>query len=115
MRRRFTLWFSLFAAAWLVTLAIYLKTQDCKFWCDRQWAGVALYHGGYRSWSLTFCDGFVVDDAGKYHPITIHKKDGKGTLRRGYHWPQFTHRDFRGLLTISEGTNLWSNNFSIRP
>jgi hypothetical protein len=94
MNRRSAI-FLLSALAILSLAAWYLHYQDAKIWCDRQWAGLALYRGGYRSWTLTFADGFTLEN-GKQVPITIDR--GKGVVRRGYHWPQFAHTDIRPFL-----------------
>lgn len=81
----------------------YLGSQQPKVWFDRQWAGMALYKGGYRSWTLSFCDGFTVapgtytNGIVKMVPVTIDTKSGK--MRYGYHWPTYAHTDIRRLIT----------------
>lgn len=80
----------------------YLCSQQPKVWFDRQWAGLALYKGGYRSWTLSFCDGFTIapgtytNAIAKMVPVTIDEKTG--TLRYGYHWPKYHHVDIRSLF-----------------
>jgi len=70
----------------------YMLSQQPKIWCDRQWAGIALYKGGYRSWTLTFCDGFQRID-GKWQRVTITTN----SIRKGYHWPTYRHADLKRL------------------
>jgi hypothetical protein len=49
-------WTVWFVAIGLVCWLGYLASQKPKVWCDREWAGVALLKGGYRSWTMRFCD-----------------------------------------------------------
>lgn len=89
-------------AGFAMALSIYISTQQPKLWLDRQWAGLALYKGGYRSWSLSFCDGFTIapgtytNALARMVPVTIDEK--QGTTRYGYHWPKYAHNDIRLLL-----------------
>jgi len=46
----------IFVISVIISLA-YISTQKPKVWCNRQWAGLALYKGRYRSWCVTFRDG----------------------------------------------------------
>ena len=74
----------------------YLGTQQPKVWFNRQWAGVALYRGGYRSWHLSFCDGFTVQVDGLLGPV-VFKKNGE--VRSGYYLlPKFGRADARPFL-----------------
>ena len=76
-------------AAWLG----YVASQKPKIWCDRQWAGIALLKGGYRSWTMRFCDGEAFLD-GKMQPVVVTTNG----YRKGYFaWPQFSHVDVRKL------------------
>ncbi len=70
----------------------YVLTQRPKVWCNRQWAGIALTKGGYRSWHVSFCDGeMLIGD--KFHPVVL-----EGDGRIGYYrWPRFGHIDVRKL------------------
>jgi hypothetical protein len=71
----------------------YVATQQPKIWCDHQWAGVCLLKGGYRSWTMRFCDGDA-SIAGKMQPVVITPTG----YRKGYfRWPQFNHVDVRKL------------------
>ena len=95
----------------------YLATQQPKVWCDRQWAGLALYRGGCRSWTVSFCDGFAVfdDDIGPGHwePFTFGGPEG---IQRGYHrWPQFNHADIRGLLQSNRVPVIFTNSATKWP
>lgn len=75
----------------VIGATIYASTQRPKVWCDRQWAGIALYNGGYRSWTLSFCDGFAHLD-GKWQPVVVETNG----YRKGYfHWPKYGHVDVR--------------------
>lgn len=77
----------------LAVLTIYILTQQPKVWCDRESAGIALLKGGYRSWKLRFCDGYVHRD-GQWQPIVFTAN----TYRNGYFsWPKFSHVDVRKL------------------
>ncbi len=108
---KLTWWQLLFIVfnCWLVVnvlvAGVYISTQQPKVWFDRQWAGLALCKGGYRSWTLTFCDGFTIapgsytNGIAKMVPVTIDER--KGTMRYGYHWPRYNHSDIRNFL---EGT-----------
>jgi hypothetical protein len=71
----------------------YVASQKPKVWCNRQWAGIALLNGGYRSWTMRFCDGEAFLD-GKMQPVVITTNG----YRKGYFsWPQFSHVDVRKL------------------
>jgi hypothetical protein len=84
----------------LVTIMVigwlgYLASQQPKIWCNRQGAGIILLKGGYRSWTMRFCDGEAFID-GKMQPVVITPTG----CRKGYFWrPQFGHLDVRGLVT----------------
>ena len=59
---------------------LYIRSQQPKVWCNRNWICLSLEGGGYRSWSVTFHDVLSVSWA----------KD------RAYFPPRFTHVDLRG-------------------
>jgi hypothetical protein len=76
---------TLLAAA--VAPLIWILTQRPRVWADRQWAGMALTRGHYRSWSVSFCDGFRLDESGMV-PVVIEN----GKVRDGYFSsPRFAH------------------------
>lgn len=76
-----------------VCLFGYVASQKPKVWCNHQWAGIALLKGGYRSWTMSFCDGQAFLD-GKVQPVVITTNG----YRKGYFsWPQFSHVDTRNL------------------
>lgn len=101
----------------------YISTQQPKVWFDRQWCGLALCRGGYRSWTLSFCDGFTlaplkkeittqdlshppIETRFKMVPVTIDEK--KGTMRYGYHWPTYSHSDLRPFLKRNNLGDGWN-------
>jgi hypothetical protein len=100
----------LMIGAVLASLA-YISTQQPKVWFDRQWAGLALYRGGYRSWTLSFCDGFTIapgtytNGLAKMVPVTLDLKTMK--MRYGYHWPTFSHSDLRPFLKANNLGDGW--------
>lgn len=69
--------------------------EDVRFWCDSQSTGLALFRGGYRSWSLNYSDGSMWK-RGKLVAVTIDEK--AGTIREGYHWPKYRHVDMGQLF-----------------
>lgn len=85
-------------AAWVAAVGCicwlgYVESQDVQVWCNEEWAGIALRKGGYRSWTMRFCDGHAPIN-GKWQPVVVTTNG----LRRGYfYWPQFGHCDVRKL------------------
>jgi hypothetical protein len=91
---RIKLWITVGLAA-VVSSAVlgYVASQKPQVWCNRQWAGIALIKGGYRSWTARFCDGEAEID-GKMQPVVVTTNG----YRKGYFWwPQFGHVDVRKL------------------
>jgi hypothetical protein len=79
----------------------YIASRQPRVWCNRESAGLMLLRGGYRSWSVWFCDGFTEID-GRFQPVVIEN----GRVRLGYYrWPRFRHCDVRSLPKAAEPTN----------
>jgi len=75
----------------LIGWAGYLFSQQPRVWINRQWAGLSLLRGGYRSWSFSFSDGLTPID-GKWQPVVIETNG----YRPGYFsWPKYAHVDLR--------------------
>lgn len=73
----------------------YVAWQQPKVWCNKQWAGVALLRGGYRSWTVSFCDGQTwLDNTGKLYPVVVTTN---GYRKGFYRFPKFNHVDVRKL------------------
>lgn len=70
-----------------------MVSQQPKVWCNRQWAGVALLKGGYRSWTISFCDGFL--GGIETQPVVV---TATGYRKGYYHWPKFDHVDVREFI-----------------
>lgn len=97
MKRKTILILRVFAAV-LLFISAYILTQRPKVWCDQEWAGIALTRGGYRSWTMRFCDGRTWFD-GKLKPVVITTNG----YREGYFWfPQFNHVDVRKIISDTQ-------------
>jgi len=94
---------------WSAVIA-YIGTQDPKFWWNDEWAGMMLRKGGYRSWSMRFCDGRTLGSDGKWKCVIIQ---GQTNMMVGrYWWPRFSHVDMRGYITNLNSTFAITNGFS---
>jgi hypothetical protein len=80
--------------ACLVAVWFYASSQRPKVWWNDHTAGVALLKGGYRSWTLQFCDGYTLID-GKMQPVVVD--DLKGVRPGHYRWPKFRYCDLRSV------------------
>lgn len=80
--------------------AVYVGSQQPHFWCNSEWAGISLVRGGYRSWTMRFCDGYTLHD-GKWSPVTLKiistNPPQTEILYRHYRFPAFAHTDARAL------------------
>lgn len=84
----------------------YIGSQQPHCWCNREWAGISLSKGGYRSWSMRFCDGMQSLPSGKMQPVVILPG---GRIRNGYYrWPRFHHADVRKMIFWGHDTGTWS-------
>lgn len=74
----------------------YLCSQAPKWSWHLEQFGLVLTKGGYRSWTLSWCDCEVYD--GHWRAVVVNK-DRTG-YRFGYRvWPKFVHCDVRNLKT----------------
>lgn len=71
----------------------YLASQKPKISVNRQHAKLMLLKGGYRAWTLTFCDGETIID-GRWQSVVITTNG----VRAGYYrWPRYSHVDVRKM------------------
>lgn len=89
MRTRIGMLVVLVCVSWLG----YVLSQRPGIGFTREWAQIYLLKGGYRSWTMRFCDGQALID-GKFQPVVITTNG----YRAGYYsWPKFQHLDTRKL------------------
>lgn len=95
-----------------VLTLIYITSQKPRAWCSRQWAGIALLKGGYRSWTVRFCDGEAYI-GGKRQPVVVTTN---GFHKGYYSWPMFSHIDTRKIkITGPNPTNILKVNVFGEP
>ena len=89
----------------------YIATQEPRIWCDAQSAGLAMCKGGYRAWTVSFCDGKAFL-RGQWRPCIYTAVEGgrvvldTNGVREGFYTvPRFRHCDLKCLGIPQPPTN----------
>lgn len=80
---------------------VYILSQQPKLSLNSQQFGLMLLKGRYRSWFLSWSDGFYFDDKGRRQSVVIGPD---GAFRDGYRIvPRLSHMDMRDVELQSIG------------
>jgi hypothetical protein len=76
----------------------YVAHQNGRGVFGPEMTGLILTKGGYRSWSVSWCDGKLFDGK-KWRPVSFIGPERAFTgMRIGYRWPRYRHFDIRPLV-----------------